>query len=423
MDVAALRQSWAQFCVAGPEAAKHFYATLFVIAPEVRTMFPTNMEYQQDKLLAALGHVITHIDDERVVTSFAQRLGADHRRFRGEDRQGRPVPMAEWHYSQVGQALLLTLERFLGPRWTPALRAEWAAAYELVARLMLTGAAEAVRTSPPYWEAEVLRVQRRRSDVCVFTVRPNYLCEYLPGQSLPVQVPQLRTWRYLSPANAPRPDGTIEFHVRATGRFSTHLVRRVREGDQLLLGLPVGEALASYDRSPHLPLLLVAGGTGLAPLRAVVEALQQGPGRPTTLVVGGKTPDDLYDDRALRELAGMPPAGSWRSGEVGGWLRYVPTVESGWQWQGAVGTAGHTAARLGPWRDTEVLVCGSPEMTRETISALAASGVPPERILTESYDHSLYPPLASAAAAAPSDLTWTGAAAAAPRDLSWTGAR
>ncbi|MFG1954365.1 globin domain-containing protein [Micromonospora sp. NPDC048830] len=409
MDVAALRQSWAQFAMAGPEAAKYFYATLFLIAPETRSMFPTSMQYQQDKLLAALGHIITHVDDEQALTAFAQRLGADHRRFRGEDRQGRPVPLAEWHYIWVGQALLSTLERFLGPRWTPALRADWAAAYETVARMMLTGAAEAERTSPPYWEAEVLATQRRRADVCVFTVRPNYLCEYLPGQSLPVQVPALRTWRYLSPANAPRPDGTMEFHVRAAGRFSTHLVRKLQVGDQLLLGLPVGTALSSFNRSPQLPLLLVAGGTGLAPLRAVAEAVQQGPGRPTTLVVGGKTPDDLYDDRALRELAAMPPTGAWQSGGGGGWLRYVPTVETGWQWQGAVGTAADAAVRLGPWRDAEVLVCGSPEMTQATLSALAASGVAPDRILVESYDHSLYPPLVNAAASASPDVTWMGA--------------
>ncbi|MGC4807786.1 globin domain-containing protein [Micromonospora sp. DT233] len=401
MDVAALRQSWAQFSAAGPEAAKYFYATLFVLAPEARSMFPTNMSYQEDKLLAALGHIVSHVDDERELTAFAQRLGADHRRFRGTDRQGREVPLGEWHYVWVGQALLATLERFLGPRWTPQLRAQWAAAYEAVTRLMLTGAAQAERTSPPYWEAEVLAVQRRRADVCVFTVRPNYLCEFLPGQSLPVQVPQLRLWRYLSPANAPRPDGTIEFHVRAAGRFSTHLVRRLRVGDRVLLGSPLGAALSSYDRAPESPLLLVAGGTGLAPLRAVVEALRQGQGRMVTLVVGAKTPDDLYDDRAIRELASGWPAG--------GWLRYVPTVESGWQWSGAVGRAVDTALRLGPWRDTDVLVCGNPRMTRDTVGALLASGVPAERILAESYDHSLYPPLAGGVADAARDFTGSGA--------------
>ncbi|TDC30473.1 globin domain-containing protein, partial [Micromonospora sp. KC213] len=264
MDSAALRQSWSQFSAAGPEAAKYFYATLFVVAPEARSMFPTNMQYQEDKLLKALGHIITHLDDPVALGVFARRLGADHRRFHGQDQHGNPVALSQRHYGWVGQALLATLERFLGPGWTPALRQQWAAAYETVSQLMLAGAAESERTSPPFWEAEVLGAERRRSDVGVFTVRPNYLCTYLPGQSLPVQVPQLRVWRYLSPANAPRTDGTIEFHVRATGRFSTHLVRRLGTGDRLLLGHPTGTTLSSYDRAPHLPLLLIAGGTGVA---------------------------------------------------------------------------------------------------------------------------------------------------------------
>ncbi|MBO4160208.1 MULTISPECIES: globin domain-containing protein [Micromonospora] len=408
MDNAALRQSWSQFSAAGPEAAKYFYATLFVVAPEARSMFPTNMQYQEDKLLAALGHIITSLDDPGALSAFAQRLGADHRRFHGQDQRGNPVVLAERHYIWVGQALLATLERFLGPYFTPALRAQWAAAYELVAKLMLDGAAEAERTSPPHWEAEVLTAERRRADIMVFTVRPNYLCSYRPGQSLPVQVPQLRTWRYLSPANAPRADGTIEFHVRAAGRFSTHLVRRLRAGERLLLGHPTGTALSSFDRSPHLPLLLIAGGTGLAPLRAVVEAVQQGAGRRTTLVVGGRTPDDLYDEVAVSRLAALSPAAGWPHGGTG-WLRYVPTVETGWGWQGAIGRAGDTAVRLGPWADTEILVCGSPEMTRETVAILARSGVDPEQVLTESYDHSLYPPLAEAGAGAPRDFSGTGA--------------
>ena len=146
----------------------------------------------------------------------------------------------------------------------------------------------------------------------------------------------------------------------------------------------------------------------MAPLRAVVEAVQQGAGRRTTLVVGGRTPDDLYDEPAVSRLASLSPAAGWPHGGTG-WLRYVPTVETGWGWQGAIGRAGDTAVRLGPWADTEILVCGSPEMTRETVAILARSGVDPEQVLTESYDHSLYPPLAEAAAGAPRDFSGTGA--------------
>ncbi|MFG3420871.1 globin domain-containing protein [Micromonospora sp. NPDC048063] len=408
MDVTALRRSWNQLAVAGPEAAKYFYATLFLIAPETRTMFPADMRYQEDKLLASLGHIITNIDDPDALTTFAQRLGADHRRFHGSDHEGRPVQLAERHYIWVGQALVATLEHFVGPGWTPSLRAEWAAAYEAVAKLMLAGAARSERVAPSFWRAEVTSTERRRADICVFTVRPNYLCNYLPGQSLPTQVPAMRTWRYLSPANAPRPDGTLEFHVRATGRFSTHLVRRTALGDTLLLGHPVGTALSSYDRAPHRRLLLIAGGTGVAPLRAILEQIQQGSGRPTTLVVGGKTPDDLYDHQALLKLAATAPEAAWSDTLGEPWLRYVPTVEIGWGWDGEVGRAVDTALRLGPWADADILVCGSPVMTRATIAALTASGVDPARILTESYDHSLYPPLSAPAGSTSRDLTWTG---------------
>lgn len=405
MDTVALRQSWNQLAVAGPEAAKYFYATLFVIAPETRSMFSTDLQHQEDKLLAALGHIITNIDDPQTLTTFAQRLGADHRRFHGRDHEGRPVPLAERHYIWVGLALLATLEHFLGPRWTPSLKADWAAAYQAVATMMLAGAAESDRVAPPFWQAEVLSVERRRADICVFTVRPNYQCNYLPGQSLPIQVPTMRTWRHLSPANAPRPDGTLEFHVRAAGRFSTHLVRRTAVGDTLLLGHPMGAVLSSYDRAPHRRLLMIAGGTGVAPLRAILEELQQGSGRPTTLVVGGRTPDDLYDHQALLKLAATAPAAARSLTRGGQWLRYVPTVEIGWGWDGEVGRAVDTALRLGSWADADILVCGSPAMTRATITALTASGVHPDRILSESYDHSLYPPLSSAAGPTPRYLT------------------
>ncbi|OKI54677.1 globin domain-containing protein [Micromonospora sp. CB01531] len=408
MDIAALRQSWSEVAVAGPEAARYFYATLFVMAPETRSMFPIDMHHQEDKLFAALGHIIAHVDDVSALAQFTHRLGADHRRFSGWNQHGQLVQLAECHYIWVGQALLATLEHILGPRWTPALRAEWAAAYEAVAKLMLAGAEESAQVSPPYWEAEVTSVQRRRADICVFTVRPDYWCSYLPGQSLPTQVPVLRTWRYLSPANAPRSTGTLEFHVRAAGRFSTHLVRRLAVGDTLLLGHPVGTALSSYDRAPHRPLLLIAGGTGVAPLRAIVEQLRQGPGRPTTLVVGGRTPGDLYDHDTLTQLAASTGSGTrWAAGD-GRWLRYVPTVETGWGWDGEVGTAVDTALRLGFWADADILVCGSPAMTQATITTLTAAGVQAEQILTDSYDHTLYPPLSAAPAGAPHDISRTG---------------
>ncbi|MEU1886109.1 FAD-binding oxidoreductase [Micromonospora rifamycinica] len=101
-------------------------------------------------------------------------------------------------------------------------------------------------------------------------VRPWSRLAYRPGQAIPVHTPRHPDqWRWYSPANAPRPDGTVELHVRAVaaGTVSTSLVHQVRPGELLHLG-------PSHDTDLHLrdgDLLLVAGGTGLAPLRALVE--------------------------------------------------------------------------------------------------------------------------------------------------------
>ncbi|MFC7761892.1 FAD-binding oxidoreductase [Catellatospora bangladeshensis] len=73
-------------------------------------------------------------------------------------------------------------------------------------------------------------------------------------------------WRLLSPANTPRADGTIEFHVRAQpgGELSPALVHQLREGDQVRLGAPVGRRLTLTPGGGR-DLLLIAAGTGLAP--------------------------------------------------------------------------------------------------------------------------------------------------------------
>ena len=75
-------------------------------------------------------------------------------------------------------------------------------------------------------------------------------------------------WRYLSPANAPRTDNTIEFHVRAVdgGWVSPALVHATAKGDVLRLGPAVGNGL-TLDESSDGDLLLLAGGTVSRPLR------------------------------------------------------------------------------------------------------------------------------------------------------------
>src|SRR5262249_44160176 len=158
------------------------------------------MTAQRDRLLVALGHIVSHVDKRPELLPYLEQLGRDHRRF----------GVTELHYPIVGRALLATLERAMGHGWTQRLAAEWAAAYQLVAGVMMAAAAKAATTSPPWWEATIVDVQRRCAQITVLTVTLAMPYPYLPGQSVAVEFPRRpRLWRYLSPANAPRADQSI----------------------------------------------------------------------------------------------------------------------------------------------------------------------------------------------------------------------
>lgn len=106
--------------------------------------------------------------------------------------------------------------------------------------------------------------------------------DYLPGQSVAIECPSRpKLWRYYSMANAPRPDGLLEFHVRLIdgGAVSMALTSDAIVDTELRLGPPVG-ALTLGQPVSGRDLLLVAGSTGLAPLKAILDqatALQQPP--------------------------------------------------------------------------------------------------------------------------------------------------
>lgn len=237
MDVTRLKDSWKKVAAYGDEVPLFFYSTLFLTHPETRRLFPVSMSAQRDRLVAALGRIVSDVDRVDELLPFLQQLGRDHRKF---------AVVAE-HYPAVGQALLHTLSHFLGPEWTPDLAEDWEEAYGLVAKVMTEAADEAAATTPPWWDARVVWHERRTADIAALRVQPEYQLDYTPGQSVAVES-RLRpnVWRYFTPANAPRRNGTVDLHVRLVGGgpVSTALVQGVAAGDTLRLGAPVG------DRSP-----------------------------------------------------------------------------------------------------------------------------------------------------------------------------
>src|SRR5215210_1554338 len=372
MDTAALKGSWANVAAHGDDVPLYFYSHLFLMHPEVRSMFPIQMSGQRDKLVAALGAVVSNVDELDKIVPILEQLGRDHRRF----------SVVTEHYEVVGASLLATLRRFLGTAWTPDLAATWAEAYGLVAKVMVAAAEQHEDVAPASWEADVVRVERRSVEVAVIDVAPREPFPYRAGQSVAVEIPHRpRLWRYFSPANAPEPSGRVQFHIQpiAGGLVSTAAVRRLSEGDTVRLGAPVGEQLTLPEDGPLPDLLMVAGGTGLAPLRAVLdqidrrwEATSSGPR--VHLFHGSRMPWNLYEHEHLSQLARRP------------WFDYTPVVSEDPTYPGARGLVGTVAAKAGDWSDHMAMVCGSPAMVRYSVKELQAAGIPTGSIRHEQFD-------------------------------------
>jgi NAD(P)H-flavin reductase/hemoglobin-like flavoprotein len=372
MDAYALQRSWDRVTEHGEQVPLYFYSHLFVSYPEVRSMFPLSMSHQRDKFVSALGRIVSHADQIENDAAFVQHLGRDHRKY---------AVVAD-HYNAVGASLCATLKHFLGPEWDEELAAQWTAAYQVIARLMVEAAETASEVSPDWWDADVVSVERRTMDLTLLTVRPRRDFHFQPGQSVSMEIPQRpRLWRYFSPANAPRRDGSIDLHVQQIdgGQVSPAVVRTLKIGDVVKLGAPVGDRLTRRADDVR-DLLMVTGGTGLAPLLAVLEQIdnewQRSRSAPRVhLLHGVRMPWHLYERPRLRELAQTRP-----------WFEYTEVVSDDASYPGTRGKVGTVAARQDLYGRT-AMVCGGPQMVAHTLERLTGAGLDPQHI---KYEHFYY---------------------------------
>ncbi|GIJ25372.1 oxidoreductase [Micromonospora qiuiae] len=306
--------------------------------------------------LAALGRLASGGDDPAGRSALLAVLGRAYRRHR-------LLP----HQRTIEAALTGTVARHL--LWTPELAAMWdRAAWQ--ASAAVADAAEGVGDGPAWWPAEVIEHHRAGEGVATLTVRPWRRLPFQPGQAVPVSTERWPgRWRWYSPANVPRPDGTLEFHVRAVAAVSRALVHAVRPGGLLWLG-PPHDAGLSLDPTRGADLLLVAGGTGLAPLRALVEQVAAAQaGRRVTLIVGTRTFGDLYDAISLDKLQCAHD-----------WLTVVPAFSHDASVPPAEQGDALTLALYHYRAVQEVYVCGPPAMLAAARRRLPAAGVPADRL-------------------------------------------
>ena len=367
MDAQLLKDNFAHVAQHGDAVALFFYSDLFLRNPGLREMFPVGMRHQRDRLLSALGRIVAQVDNLPELVPFIRQLGADHRKFGVE----------ALHYPEVGQSLVATLRYFTGAGWNDALAQDWSDAYNLVAKVMVEAADEDATQRPAWWNARIVAHERRRFDLAVMRVMTDRPLPFHPGQAVAVETQaRPRVWRYYSMANAPRPDNTIDFHVRLVdgGPVSPVLVRSVGTGDWLRLGPPVGTM--TYDERSGRDVLLVGGSTGLAPLKAILDRIALSPAPPRVhLFFGARTADGLYDLDDLTKRAAEKP-----------WLTVVPAVSEEDAGGGVEqGVLADVVGRKGLWRDHDAYVCGSPAMVDATAESLVRLGLGTDRIRSDKF--------------------------------------
>ncbi|MFG2876166.1 globin domain-containing protein [Streptomyces sp. NPDC048337] len=356
LDAVLIRRTLGEIAPIADKVTSYFYALVFTGHPDVRGMFPAAMDAQRDRLLKALLTAAEHIDNPEVLTPYLRRLGTGHRKY----------GTLAGHYPVVGEALIGALARYAEQTWGPETEAAWVRAYTAISQIMIDAAAEDGVKAPAWWQAEVVSHDLRTSDIAVLTVRPDQPYPFLAGQYASLETPWWpRVWRHYSFASAPRADGLLSFHVKAVpaGWVSNALVRHARPGDVLRLGPPAGSMVV--DHTTDNGMLCLGGGTGIAPIKALIEDVaEHGERRPVEVFFGARSDNDLYDKDTLLGLQRSHP-----------WLSVRPVVGDG-----LAGQLPQAIGEHGPWSSYDAFISGPPAMIRSGIDELKRIGIPGERI-------------------------------------------
>lgn len=185
--------------------------------------------------------------------------------------------------------------------------------------------------------------------------------------------------RAFSIANAPQDDATIELHLRhiAGGAFTEFAFNTLQEKAILRIEGPFGNFYLRENSDK--PIIFVAGGTGFAPIKGIIEhMIQHGVEREIVLYRGGRLPEDLYLDALCKSWSKLLPS-----------FKYIPVVSQALndaRWSGRVGLV-HQAV-LDDFKDLspyQAYVCGAPGMVEIAHQSFVAQGLPADEFFSDAF--------------------------------------
>lgn len=256
--------------------------------------------------------------------------------------------------------------------------------------LQIAATSETAKTQAATYTGTVARLDRlSATTVAVGVDIPNRAeLSFLPGQYVNIAVPGTDQTRSYSFANAPH-DEQLSFLVKLTpgGAMSEYLADRALVGDTLSFTGPNG---SFFLRDTDRPVLLLAGGTGLAPVLSMLRAMRDaGSRRAAHLIYGVSTDEDLVAVDEIEDIAAALPGFTWD--------HCVADAAS------AAVNKGYVTSLMNPAQfyggDVAVYLCGPPPMVEAVRTHMKQGGIEPTGFYYEKFA------LAAVAAVAPDPIS------------------
>lgn len=234
------------------------------------------------------------------------------------------------------------------------------------------------RVLPPArtFPCRISKIERMAADVVRVFLRlpPTADFKFIPGQYIDV-IGTGGVRRSYSLATAGLANGLLEIHIRAVtgGAMSAYWFEHAKENDLLRLNGPLGSFF--LRDSGKLDLIFLATGTGVAPVKAILETISdiKPELRPKSVTVlwGGRTPDDLYFD----------------VGALSATSNYIPVLSKAEaSWEGQRGHVQDILLRIMPdLSNAAVYACGSNAMIGSAKKVLVQAHLNPNRFYSDAF--------------------------------------